>query len=380
MPKSLSDICDYINEKTFVNKLSDENYISTDNMLSNKSGIVKASTLPNTHLTPAYQKNDILISNIRPYFKKIWQAKCDGGCSNDVLVLRAKQSIHPKFLYYVLSEDKFFEYASATAKGTKMPRGDKVAIMKYEVSEFSELEQRKIASILSALDDKIELNNQINNNLEQQAQALIEDYQRKTEMTSPLGNLLSFINGFAFKSSDYLIKGTYKIITIKNVQDGLVDSLSSSCLNNLPDKLPNDCKLNIGDVLLSLTGNVGRVGIVTEDNLLLNQRVAKVKSKNQKLLPFIYFMLRYPSIKTKMENISKGTAQQNLSPVETLKLQIHYNEELVLKLSEPLSSMFNQIVFNMKQNYKLSSLRDTLLPKLMSGQIDVSSVSLRGIK
>lgn len=97
MTQLLSNICDYINEKIAVNDLSDENYISTENMLSNKSGIVKASTLPNLQLTPAYQENDVLISNIRPYFRKIWQAEYCGGCSNDVLVLRAKKSVNPKF-------------------------------------------------------------------------------------------------------------------------------------------------------------------------------------------------------------------------------------------------------------------------------------------
>ena len=188
--------------------------------------------------------------------------------------------------------------------------------------------------------------------------------------------MLSFVNGFAFKSGDYLAKGLYKIITIKNVQDGLVDSQGAACMDDLPAKLPSDCKLNIGDVLLSLTGNVGRVGIVTENNLLLNQRVAKVKSKNNDLLPFIYFVLRLPAMKTEMENISKGTAQQNLSPIETLKLQLNFDESTAVDLSHTLSSMFNQIVHNMIQNRNLSEIRDALLPKLMSGEIDVSKVDI----
>lgn len=176
MTQLLSNICDYINEKIAVNELSDKNYISTENMLPNKSGIVKASTLPNMQLTPAYQENDVLISNIRPYFKKIWQAEYCGGCSNDVLVLRAKQFVNPKFLYYVLSEDKFFDYATATSKGTKMPRGDKSAIMKYGVPEFSEIEQEKIANILFPIDKKIAINSATNNNLEQQAQAIFKSW------------------------------------------------------------------------------------------------------------------------------------------------------------------------------------------------------------
>ena len=105
------------------------------------------------------------MSNIRPYFKKIWFADCDGGCSNDVLVLRAKENINAKFLYYVLADDAFFNYSTATSKGTKMPRGDKTAIMQYEVPNFDLLTQKKIAAILSNIDEKIELNNRINDNL-----------------------------------------------------------------------------------------------------------------------------------------------------------------------------------------------------------------------
>ena len=162
----LSDICQYVSEKISVSSLDENTYISTENMLPNKSGITVATNLPATEYTPKYNTDDILISNIRPYFKKIYKAQKQGGCSADVLVLRAKQGIIPSFLYYVLSDDAFFEYATATSKGTKMPRGDKIAIMKYKVPNVSPEIQQKIASILSALDHKIELNQRQNNNLE----------------------------------------------------------------------------------------------------------------------------------------------------------------------------------------------------------------------
>ena len=133
--------------------------------------------------------------------------------------------------------------------------------------------------------------------------------------------------------------------------------------------------LNIGDVLLSLTGNVGRVGIVCEDNLLLNQRVAKIIPKSDDLLPYLYFYFRLPESKLSLETIAKGTAQQNLSPVETLKLFIPYDEKIA-KICPILSSLFNKIIENQKQNISLSALRDALLPKLMSGEIDVSAVRI----
>jgi type I restriction enzyme S subunit len=124
----LSDICSFADGRITVSDLDLGNYISTENMLPNKEGVAHSSGLPTLQQVQAYRKGDILVSNIRPYFRKIWFADCNGGCSNDVLVLRAKKNCNPKFLYYLLSDNNFFDYATATAKGTKMPRGDKTAI------------------------------------------------------------------------------------------------------------------------------------------------------------------------------------------------------------------------------------------------------------
>ena len=165
MKYKLSDICSFRKGKVEVENLNTKNYISTENMLPNKCGIIEASSLPSVDLTQEYKNGDILVSNIRPYFKKIWKAKYDGGCSNDVLVFVAKSNTDRNFLYYVLSDDYFFTYSMTTSKGTKMPRGDKTSIMQYEVPMIDLQRQKKIASILKSFDEKIEVNNVINNNL-----------------------------------------------------------------------------------------------------------------------------------------------------------------------------------------------------------------------
>lgn len=165
MKYKLVDICSYAKGRVDVSELTDKNYISTENMLPNKGGITTAFSLPSSTQTQIYQKNDILVSNIRPYFKKIWFARNDGGCSSDVLVLRAKEGTDAKFLYYALADDAFFDYSTATSKGTKMPRGDKSAIMQYDVPSFDLETQKKIAKVLSDIDEKIEFNKQINKNL-----------------------------------------------------------------------------------------------------------------------------------------------------------------------------------------------------------------------
>lgn len=165
MKYKLSDVCDYVKEKISVSQLDENTYISTENMLPNKGGITKASSIPSVSQTQSFNIGDVLVSNIRPYFKKIYFADFRGGCSNDVLVFRAKKGVNKSFFYYLLSDDKFFDYATKTSKGTKMPRGDKSALMEYEVPVLRYEDQKKVAKILGAIDKKIKTNKSINNNL-----------------------------------------------------------------------------------------------------------------------------------------------------------------------------------------------------------------------
>lgn len=150
--------------KVAVDTLDEYTYISTENMIPNKGGIERASSLPSTQYTQAFDLGDVLVSNIRPYFKKIWMAEYSGGCSNDVLVFRASKGCDPTFLYYVLANNSFFDYATATSKGTKMPRGDKTAIMQYEVPAFDIATQQRIGRLLKGIDTRIVTNKKINDN------------------------------------------------------------------------------------------------------------------------------------------------------------------------------------------------------------------------
>ena len=180
---------------------------------------------------------------------------------------------------------------------------------------------------------------------------------------------MNFGNGYPFPSTSYLSSGQYKIITIKNVQGGLIDSAGASYLDALPARMKKECFLQQGDVLLSLTGNVGRVGIVNEDNLLLNQRVAKILPKEPDLLPFLYFVFRTPRMRKILEVISKGTAQKNLSPIETLNQNIPFDEKSAKKLGCEMKPLFKKIERNQVESKELTNLRDFLLPLLMNGQV-----------
>lgn len=122
---NLNDICEFVNDKTAIENAVLETYVSTESLIADKRGRQIASKLPTSGKVTVYHPGDILISNIRPYFKKIWFADCMGTCSNDVLAFRAKSDDMASLLYFTLYSDAFFEYTVAGSKGTKMPRGDK---------------------------------------------------------------------------------------------------------------------------------------------------------------------------------------------------------------------------------------------------------------
>lgn len=131
--RTLGEIADYVNDKGDINLFSTETYISTENMLKDKKGIISTFSLPSTGKGTIFQKSDILVSNIRPYFKKIWKATFEGCCSNDVLCLRVRKNFDSHVLYYTIERNAFFDYVMAGSNGVKMPRGDKEWIMKYPI-------------------------------------------------------------------------------------------------------------------------------------------------------------------------------------------------------------------------------------------------------
>lgn len=145
----------FINEKVPVDQLTVVNYTSTENILPDYQGYTVASKLPSSGNATRYKKNDILISNIRPYLKKVCIADQDGGASNDVIVVRAKNKICDQFLSVILRNDTFIDYVMTGAKGLKMPRGDISLIKKYSLTYPHKAEQQKIADCLASLDQTI---------------------------------------------------------------------------------------------------------------------------------------------------------------------------------------------------------------------------------
>lgn len=153
--ESLGQVAVFVNEKIPLENVSLENYVSTENLLPDYGGVVSASKLPTTSSVTRYRPNDTLVSNIRPYLKKVWVADKEGGASNDVIVIRAKQRVFPKYFSCLLKNDAFIDYVMTGAKGVKMPRGDLSSMKAYPTLYPSLPEQQKIADCLSSLDELI---------------------------------------------------------------------------------------------------------------------------------------------------------------------------------------------------------------------------------
>ena len=383
MKFKLSDICTYRNGKVDIKDLNAKTYISTENMLPNKGGITEATSLPTVSFTQEYKKGDVLVSNIRPYFKKIWRAKNDGGCSNDVLVFQANENIDKRFLYYVLANDDFFAYSMATSKGTKMPRGDKFSIMQYEVPNFDLKTQNRIAAVLSALDDKIELNNKTNENLEQQAQAIFKSWFVDFEpfggkmpaewKVGKLSEIADYLNGLAMQKFRPLEgEAGLPVLKIKELRQGSFDDSSELCS---PALIKSEYIVNDGDVIFSWSGSL-LVDIWCGGKCGLNQHLFKVTSKNYDKW-FYYMWTKHHLDRFIFLAADKATTMGHIKREELDKAEVIIPTRSDLdNIGNVMNPIIDKIVINKTENARLSALRDTLLPKLMNGEIDVSEVKI----
>ena len=347
----------------------------------------------NNSSTKLLNKDDIIIS-ARGTIGAIAMLSSEMAFNQSCFGIRSNELIDQHYLYY-LTKTKIAELQK-NSHGSVFDTITRETFAKLDC-QIPPIElQKVIASILSALDDKIEVNRRINDNLEQQAQALFKSWFVDFEpfkdgefveselglipkgwRVGTIGDICKFENGFAFKSESYINNGDYKVITIKNVQDGYLDTNGANSVSIIPDRMPAYCNLNKGDIILSLTGNVGRCCFVTEDKLLLNQRVAKIKASTNNHWGYVYSLFRTSDVKERMIGIARGTAQANLSPVETARLQIVIPPLNILEVFSMITNDYYQTMITKTiESRRLAELRDTLLPELMSGEIEVNEVEI----
>ncbi|WQY78792.1 restriction endonuclease subunit S [Helicobacter pylori] len=317
-------------------------------------------------------------------------------------LLKPNQKVlNGKFLNAYLSSFYGRKYFSNCASGSGQRYTLTIDIIKDLTIPLINIKtQQKIARTLSVLDQKIENNHKINELLHKILELLYEQYfvrfdfsdeNNKPYQTSggkmkfskelnrlipndfevkTLGELVDIFSGYSFQSNTYSNnKNDYILITNKNVQHSLIDLSITTNLLFLPKKLPKYCLLEPTNILITLTGHIGRCALVFSKNCILNQRVGVVLPKEKELNPFYYSLIRNPLFSAILQRNAIGSSQQNLSPIDTLKIQIPFNHKIIKQYSKTCENIIKLLVSNMQATQTLTALRDFLLPLLLKQQV-----------
>jgi len=302
----------------------------------------------------------------------------------------------PRFYYYyftspegkVKTQSLVMQVAAAGIRGSEL--------QELSIAYPKKSSQIKISKVLTQYDDLIENNLKRIKILEEMAQTIYNEWfvnfrfpgyekvklvDSKTDFgeipegwkIGTIEDIANLQSGYSFKSKNFDDSGGYQVITIKSVHDGQFKPESSNFVTSIPDKMPKHCILEDKDILLSLTGNVGRVCMVHGTNKLLNQRVAKIDPVSASHA-YVYSLFRSKLLQVKMQNISNGAAQQNLSPIQTVKLPHVVPGDYVLEMFEDLvSPMLDEVVNLNKQTTLLKDMRDLLIHKLVNGELEIKT-------
>ncbi len=391
----LSEIAILVEDKISSNSISLGDYVTTDSLLPNKEGKTIATNLPPVACSLThYQKGDVLVANIRPYLKKVWLADKEGGCSSDVLVFRVREGYKNSFLYAVLLQDRFFDYARRGAKGSKMPRGDKEQIMRYELPVFSPQEQENISNIVISITEKLRLNRAINHNLEAMVKQLYDYWFVQFDFPNE--------NGRPYKSSGSAMawNDDLKREIPEEWNSGVFSDVANITMGQSPDgssynedgegtifyqgstdfgmRFPSvrmyttspSRFANRGDILMSVRAPVGAVNIANVDCCIgrgLSAINAKIGS-----ITYIYYVVHYLRIRFDSLNTS-GTTFGSITKDELLNLPVVVPSDDVIERFEtvckPIFDKQMEIGLAIEQ---LTMLRDSLLPLLMNGQVSVN--------
>lgn len=360
----LKDVARFSSAKT--TDICLESYISTENMIPFLGGVSTASSVPDVKSASFYEEGDILLSNIRLYFCKIWKADKKGACSNDVLVVKPKNNIDPTFLYYCLCDKNFFNYADLTSKGTKMPRGTKSAIMKYLVPNIPLCTQNIIASILSNYDKLIQNYKKQIEDLQNLAGELYKEWFVRFRF--PGHEKASFENGIPAGWKVDKIKNRVKRLSFGKtykkdevLTDGeiiVIDQSESEYLgyhNGEPSH-----KATIDEPIALFGDHSCKYELMTMD-FSLGENVIPFVSQNIDVYYLYYAVYKIVETEEYKRHWSLFINKKILIPEEKLQLMFRKYALSIKKQTEILSFQITN----------LSKQRDLLLPRLMSGKLEV---------
>ena len=397
IPVALGEIVEFVSDKVQVASLSVGNYISTENMLPDKGGVVAAEKLPASGNVNEFACGDILFSNIRTYFKKVWYANMNGGASPDVIIFRAKDEtlIAPRFLYHVLSSDEFIGSTVTASKGTKMPRGDKEAMRGYKLMLPPPTIQCRIAGILSTYDELIENNQRRIRILEDMARSLYREWfvlfrypghESVPLVDSPLGQIPQ---GWKVKKlSDIAAVNRSQInaktapdelyyIDIASVSPGQIDYVTTYAFTDAPGRARR--VVQHGDVLWSCVRPNRRSHALVmhpETNTIASTGFAVLTAKTVPFT-FLYFATTTDDFVSYLTNNASGAAYPAVTATTFEKAELLIPSSALLeRFGEATITMTEQAHILKRQTENLRRTRDLLLPRLLSGQIDIEATEI----
>jgi type I restriction enzyme S subunit len=394
----------FVNDKTSKEDLDINTYISTENILSDYKGIKKANKLPNTGSFTTYKIGDVLFANIRPYLKKVWFADKEGAASNDVIVFRAGSSLSKYFMQHILKNDTFINYVMNSAKGVKMPRGDKSLIKKYVVYLPSSLnEQQKIAKCLSSLDNLISAENDKLELLKEHKKGLLQNLFPQTGETKPKFRFPEFVSsdeweeiqlidvadkkmrwsfiggpfGSNLKSSDYIeSKNGVRIIQLQNIGDG--EFLNNYNIYTSTKKADELLSNNIypGDIIMSKMGDpVGRACLIPDNHtryVMCSDGIRIVVDEGKYDKYFIYLNINSNTFRDLVEKSATGSTRKRigLNDLKKIPLTVPSSLKEQQKIAKCLSSLDNLLTAQTTKIEALKSHKKGLMQQLFPNTND----------
>jgi len=382
--KELFSASEFINENLILAKLTGKNYISTENILPNFLGVIVSSKLPNLKTVTCFKKNDILISNIRPYLKKVWSATFNGGASNDVIVIRAKHNINNKYLTHIIKNEHFINYVMEGVKGVKMPRGDISLIKKYPLSISQDIvEQTKIGNYFQHLDRLIEEKAKKEQKLKSLKKAMLQKMFPKDGTTTPeirfkgfsgewerekLGDIGKTFTGLSGKTKVDFGHGEGKFVTYMNV---FSNSISKQELIEPIEIDNNQNQVKFGDVFFTTSSEtpeevgMSSVWMHKEENIYLNSFCFGYRPEKLFDNYYLAYMLRSSSIRKKIIFLGQGISRYNISKNKVMEIFVPIpTKPEQTKIGNYFQKLDSLINLQHQELEKLKNLKKAFLSKM----------------
>ena len=388
--KKLGEVCEEIRERISSAEIPLAAYITTDNMLKNCAGVCEAENLPPKICSlVAYQSGDILLSNIRPYLKKIWLADRSGGASSDVIVLRPRfENILARYIYRALARDEFFDFSMLNVTGTKMPRGKRDWIKSFEIPIPPLAEQKRIVAKIDAAYEKIDrLKTNAEKNLanaKELFQSALDEAMRpkKGWVEKRLREVCSKIGSGATPrggKASYCSKGI-SLIRSMNVYDCAFEYSELAHINDMQAKELANVTIEANDVLINITGaSVARCCVVPSDVMpaRVNQHVAILRIADNRFLnpDFLCYSLVAPARKSLLLGIGEaGSTRQALTKTDLSLFKIKIPDIFEQKRIVERVKVVAQANEALQQNYAqqvadCAEMRQAILREAFGGRL-----------